>query len=452
MSDTEITPLKSGRLSALRDALDQGTLRTAHRMVNAMHPADIALLLESLPPAQREIVWEMVDPELEGDVLVELNENVRAGFIEEMGAEELVAATEGLEVDDLADLLDELPETVTQQLLHSMDQRDRERLRTVLSWPEDTAGGLMNTDTVSVRADVPIEVVLRYLRMRGELPEGTDSLFVADRRNRYLGTVPLTRLLTEDPEHLVGDCLDTEAPRIDPSTPAHEVSLLFEDRDLVSAAVVGPEGKLLGRITVDDIVDVIREEAEHSVMSMAGLDEEEDVFAPVVPSARRRLVWLGTNIMTAFLGAFVVSNFEGTIEKVAVLAALLPVVSSMGGIAGTQTVTLLIRGLALGKVEWANARWLLFKEIAVGGLNGIVVATAVAAITLVLFGRWQIAAIIAAAMLMNLLAAAAVGVLIPLALRRLRIDPALSSGVILTAFTDCIGFATLLGLGTLFLM
>jgi magnesium transporter len=452
MSDTDITPLKSGRLSALRDALDQGTLRTAHRMVNAMHSADIALLLESLPPARREIVWEMVDPELEGDVLVELNENVRAGFIEEMGAEELVAATEGLEVDDLADLLDELPETVTQQLLHSMDQRDRDRLRTVLAYPEDSAGGLMNTDTVSVRADVPIDVVLRYLRMRGELPEGTDSLFVADRRDKYLGSVPLTRLLTEDPGLLVGDCLDVEAPRIDPHTDAHEVSRLFEDRDLVSAAVVSPEGKLLGRITVDDIVDVIREEAEHSVMSMAGLDEEEDVFAPIVPSARRRLVWLGTNILTAFLGAFVVSNFEGTIEKVAVLAALLPVVSSMGGIAGTQTVTLLIRGLALGKVEWANARWLLFKEIAVGGLNGMIVAIAVAAITVVLFGRWQIAAIIAVAMLVNLLAAAAVGVLIPLALRRLRIDPALSSGVILTAFTDCIGFATLLGLGALFLV
>jgi magnesium transporter len=333
-----------------------------------------------------------------------------------------------------------------------MDQRDRDRLRTVLAYPEDSAGGLMNTDTVSVRADVPIDVVLRYLRMRGELPEGTDSLFVADRRDKYLGSVPLTRLLTEDPGLLVGDCLDVEAPRIDPHTDAHEVSRLFEDRDLVSAAVVSPEGKLLGRITVDDIVDVIREEAEHSVMSMAGLDEEEDVFAPIVPSARRRLVWLGTNILTAFLGAFVVSNFEGTIEKVAVLAALLPVVSSMGGIAGTQTVTLLIRGLALGKVEWANARWLLFKEIAVGGLNGMIVAIAVAAITVVLFGRWQIAAIIAVAMLVNLLAAAAVGVLIPLALRRLRIDPALSSGVILTAFTDCIGFATLLGLGALFLV
>ena len=436
MSDIEIKPLKSGRLAALRDALDQGTLRTAHRMVNAMHPADIALLLESLPPAQREIVWEIIDPELEGEVLLELNESVRAGVIHEMETEELVAATEGMEVDDLADLLADLPETVTQQLLHAMDQRDRERLRTVLSFPEDSAGGLMSTDTVSVRADVTIEVVLRYVRMRGELPDRTDSLFVVDRRDKYLGTIPLTRLLTEDPEHHVGDCLDIEAPRIDPATPAHEVSLLFEDRDLVSAAVVSPAGKLLGRVTVDDVVDVIREEAEHSVLSMAGLADEEDVFAAVVPSARRRLVWLGVNILTAFLGAFVVSNFEGTIERVAVLAALLPVVSSMGGIAGTQTVTLLIRGIALGKVEWANARWLLFKEIAVGGLNGMIVALAVGVITILLFGRWQVAAIVAAAMLMNLLAAATVGVVVPLALRRLRIDPALSAGVILTTFTD----------------
>ncbi len=451
MSDIEVKPLKSGRLAALRDALDQGTLRTAHRMVNAMHPADIALLLESLPPAQREVVWEIIDPELEGEVLLELNESVRAGVIHEMETEELVAATEGMEVDDLADLLADLPETVTQQLLHAMDQRDRERLRTVLSFPEDSAGGLMSTDTVSVRADVTIEVVLRYVRMRGELPDRTDSLFVVDRRDRYLGTIPLTRLLTEDPEHHVGDCLDSEAPRIDPTTPAHEVSLLFEDRDLVSAAVVSPAGKLLGRVTVDDVVDVIREEAEHSVLSMAGLADEEDVFAAVVPSARRRLVWLGVNILTAFLGAFVVSNFEGTIERVAVLAALLPVVSSMGGIAGTQTVTLLIRGIALGKVEWANARWLLFKEIAVGGLNGMIVALAVGVITILLFGRWQVAAIVAAAMLMNLLAAATVGVVVPLALRRLRIDPALSAGVILTTFTDCIGFATLLSLGALFL-
>ncbi len=443
---------KDGRLSALRDALDSGTLRQAHRMVNSLHPAEIALLLESLPPAQREVVWEFVDPELEGSVLVELNDGVRQALIEGMEAEELVAAAEGMEVDDLADLVGDLPETVTLQLLRSMDQQDRECLRTVLAWPEDSAGGLMNTDTVSVRADVTLEVVLRYLRMRGELPPRTDSLFVVDRTDRYLGTITLTQLITGDPELTVGETLDTEAPRIEPQLPAQEVAQLFQDRDLVSAAVVGVEGKLLGRITIDDVVDVIREEAEHSVFSMAGLRDEEDLFAGIVPSTQRRLLWLGINLITAFMAAAVVRSFEGTIEKVAALAALMPIVASMGGIAGTQTVTLIIRGLALGQVQWSNARWLLFKEIAVGGLNGAIWAAVVGVVTVFWFDTWQIAAIIAAAMLINLLAAAAVGVLVPLALRRLNIDPALSAGVILTTFTDCIGFATLLGLATLFLV
>ena len=442
---------KELRLGALREALTSGTLRPAQRMVAAMHPAEVASMLESLPPRQRELVWEFVDKEIEGDVLVELNENVRNELIEEMETAELVAAAEGMELDDLADLVRDLPETVTLQVLRSMDQRDRERLRTVLSWPEDSAGGLMNTDTVSVRADVTLEVVLRYLRMRGELPARTDSLFVVDRDDRYLGTVALTRLITGDPEAMVGDNLDAEAPRIDPATPAHEVSQLFQDRDLVSAAVVGVEGRLLGRITIDDVVDVIRQEAEHSVMSMAGLQDEEDLFAGIVPSTRRRLLWLGINLVTAFMAAAVVKTFEGTIEKVAALAALMPIVASMGGIAGTQTVTLIIRGLALGQVQWSNARWLLFKEVAVGGLNGLLWAAVVGAVTVAWFGTWQIAFILGAAMLVNLLAAAAVGVLVPLALRRLDIDPALSAGVILTTFTDCIGFATLLGLGALFL-
>ena len=443
---------KEGRLSALRDALDSGTLRQAHRLVNSLHPAEIALLLESLPPAQREVVWEFVDPQLEGSVLVELNDGVRQALIEGMEAEELVAAAEGMEVDDLADLVGDLPETVTLQLLRAMDQQDRERLRTVLAWPEDSAGGLMNTDTVSVRADVTLEVVLRYLRMRGELPPRTDSLFVVDRTDRYLGTITLTQLITGDPELTVGETLDTEAPRIEPQLPAQEVAQLFQDRDLVSAAVVGTEGKLLGRITIDDVVDVIREEAEHSVFSMAGLRDEEDLFAGIIPSTRRRLLWLGINLLTAFMAAAVVRSFEGTIEKVAALAALMPIVASMGGIAGTQTVTLIIRGLALGQVQWSNARWLLFKEIAVGGLNGAIWAAVVGAVTIFWFDTWRIAAIIAAAMLINLLAAAAVGVLVPLALRRMKIDPALSAGVILTTFTDCIGFATLLGLASVFLV
>ncbi len=442
---------KELQLEALRSALDGGMLRPAQRMLTGLHPAEIALLLESVPSRQRELVWNMVDPELEGDVLLELSEGVRHELIEEMETEELVAAAEGMELDDLADLVRELPETVTMQVLRSMDQRDRERLRKVLSWPEDSAGGLMNTDTVSVRPDVSLEVVLRYLRMRGELPSRTDSLFVVDRHDRYLGTISLTRIITGDPEDTVGDSLDTDAPRIEPDMPAHDVAQLFQERDLVSAAVVDSSGSLLGRITIDDVVDVIREEAAHEVMSMAGLKDEEDLFAGIVPSTRRRLLWLGINLLTAFLAAAVVKNFEATIEKVAALAALLPIVASMGGIAGTQTVTLLIRGLALGQVQWSNARWLLFKEIAVGGLNGLIWAVVVGAVTAVWFGTWQIAGIIAAAMLINLLAAAAVGVLVPLALRRLDIDPALSAGVILTTFTDCIGFATLLGLGALFL-
>ncbi|MGH8309466.1 MAG: magnesium transporter [Steroidobacteraceae bacterium] len=444
-------PDKEDRLAALRAALASGTLRSAHRMVNALHPAEIALLLESLPRAQREIVWEFVDPELEGEVLLELSEQVRSGLIEGMDAEELVAAAEGLEVDDLADLVADLPEAVTRQVLRSLDQQDRERLNAVLGYPEDSAGGLMNTDAVSVRPDVSLEVVLRYLRARGDLPERTDSLFVVDRHDKYLGAITLTRLLTEDPERTVSECLETEAPRIDPLTPAHEVAQLFQDRDLVSAAVVDTDGRLVGRITVDDVVDVIREEAEHSVLTMAGLPDEDDVFAGIVISARRRLLWLGINLATAFLAGFVVQRFESTIEKVAALAALMPIVASMGGIAGTQTVTLIVRGLALGQIQWANARWLLFKEVAVGGLNGLIWAVVVGAVTVVWLGTWKIALIIAAAMLINLLAAAGVGVLVPLALRRMRIDPALSAGVILTTFTDVIGFATLLGLGTLFL-
>ena len=443
---------KQTRLALLRQALGQGALRSAQRMVTAMHPAEVAQLLESLPPAQRDVVWEFVEPDVEGEVLVELSEQVRNDLIRDMEPAELVAATEGMQVDDLADLVAELPETVTQQLLKSMDHADRERLNRVLAWPEDSAGGLMNTDTISLRADVSVEVVLRYLRMRGELPARTDSLFIVDARNHYLGAVPLTHLLTADPDSDVGAAMDAEAPRIAPATAASEVTQLFQKRDLVSAAVVDDKGQLLGRITVDDVVDVISEEAAHSVFSMAGLHDEEDIFAGVTVSTRRRLVWLGINLLTALLASSVVRPFEGTIQKVTALATLMPIVASMGGIAGTQTVTLIVRGLALGQVQWANARWLLFKEIAVGAANGVIWAAVVGALTLGWFGTWKIAAIIAAAMLVNLLAAAIVGVTVPLALRRLRVDPALAAGVILTTFTDCIGFATLLGLGTLFLL
>jgi magnesium transporter len=451
LSEAAVKPHRTGRLAALRTAIDEGAVRSAERMINTLHPAEIAQLLESLPRNRREIVWELTDPELDGDVLIELSDEVRAQLIREMDAEELAAATEGMEVDDLADLIADLPEKVTQQLLRNMDQQDRERLSQVLSWPEDSAGGLMNTDTVSVRSDVSLEVVQRYLRMRGSLPDRTDRLIVVDRNDRFLGTVTLSSLLTDDTDKLVGACLDPEAPRIAPELPAREVAQLFRDRDLVSAAVVEESGRLLGRITVDDVVDVITEEAAHEVMAGAGLRDEEDVFASVVPASRRRILWLGINLFTASLGGLVVQRFEGTIEKVAALAVLMPIVSSMGGIAGTQTVTLIIRGLALGQVEWRDVRWLLLREVGISLLTGFAMAIVVGLATLLWQGTWKIALIIAAAMLVNLLNAAIIGVTVPLTLRRLRIDPALSAGVILTTFTDVIGFATLLGLGALFL-
>lgn len=440
------------RLRELKEALDEGTLKTAERVVNALHPADVARLLESLPTAQRLLVWDLITPESEGDILVELHEDVQQGLIGEMEDAELVAAAEGLELDDLADLVGALPEAVTRQVLRSLDQQDRDRLNTVLAFPEDSAGGLMNPDTVSVRPDVTLDVVLRYLRMRGELPQRTDALAVVDRTDRYVGMLALTRLLTEDGERTVADVLDADVTPIAPETSAHEVSLLFQGRDLVSAPVVDRDGRLLGRITIDDVVDVIREEAAHPLMGMAGLDDEADVFGGVARSARRRAVWLGVNLATAFLASWVVGLFEATIEQVVVLAVLMPVVASMGGVAGTQTVTLIIRGIALGQVQDANARWLLTKELAVGALNGLLWASVVSLVVWLWFGKWEVAAVLAAAMLINLCAAGAAGVLVPLTLRRLRIDPALAGGVVLTTVTDCIGFATLLGLGTIFLL
>jgi len=440
------------KMALLRAALDRkGSLRRAQRMINSMHAAEIASLLESLPPAKREIVWGFVDPEFEGDVLVELNDEVRNDLIGGMDAEELVAAIEDMEVDDLADLLADLPEAVNERVLKSMDAQDRERLNAVLRHGANSAGGLMNTDTVSVRPDVTLEVVLRYLRMRGELPDRTDRLFVVNREDKYLGALDVTSLLTDDPDRTVAEVMDSSIAGISAATPASEVTKLFQNRDLISAAVVAADGKLLGRITVDDVVDVIREQADHSVKSLANLQDEEDLFSAVVPSTRRRGIWLGVNLLTAFLASGVVAIFEGTIQRIVALAVLMPIVASMGGIAGTQTVTLIVRGLALGQVSWTNTRWLLLKESAVALLNGLVWAVVVGAYTMAMYKEWALAGIIFAALIINLLAAAIVGVTVPLFLKKIRVDPALASGVILTTFTDCIGFAALLGLGAMLL-
>ncbi len=438
-------------LQVAAEALESGTLRKLQRMVNDLHPAEIAHLLESMPGAQRRIVWELLDPENEGDVLVHLNEEVRTGLIRGMATHELVAATEGLDTDDLADLLQTLPNAVIQEVLRSMDQQNRQRLEQVLSYPEDSAGGLMNTDTITVRADVTLDVVLRYLRLRGELPEATDSLMVVNRFDRYLGVLPLIALLTRDADLTVAEVMDRELEGIPATMPAREVANRFERHDLVSAPVVDEQGRLLGRITIDDVVDVIRDEAEHSLLSLTGLSGEEDLFSPVFPATRRRAVWLGVNLATAFLASSVVGLFEHTIHKVVALAVLMPIVASMGGIAGSQTLTVVVRGLALDQLRDANVRWLLVKEIWVAVMNGILWALVVAAVVVVWFENLRLAAIIAAAMILNLLCAALAGVAIPLIERRMGIDPALAGTVVLTTITDVMGFLSFLGLATLFL-
>jgi magnesium transporter len=435
----------------LVELLKSGRLQPIRRMLNALHPAEIAHLLESLPPTERKLIWSLVESEVGGEVLVLLGQSVRQDLTGDMQVGDFIAAAEHMDTDDLADLIQELPDRITQQILLAMGDQDRERLESVLAYREDTAGGLMNTDTVTVRADVTLDVVFRYLRLRGELPSHTDSLFVVNRYEKFLGTLPLSSLVTSDADSTVAEIMPSEIISITVDTPATEVAQLFEIHDLISAAVIDANGKLLGRITIDDVVDLIREEAEHNLLSHAGLSEEDDVFAPVWKSTKRRALWLGINLLTALLAAWVIGNFQATLERVVALAVLMPIVASMGGIAGTQTLTLMIRGIALDQIGAQNTRWLLYKEISVGLLNGIIWSGIVAGITILWFGNLQIGGIIAAALIINLFCAALAGVSIPLALRKLSIDPALAGGVVLTTITDVIGFLTFLGLATILL-
>jgi magnesium transporter len=437
--------------AALQEALESESPVQVTDLLEELNPAEIADLLEGLPQPQRASVSDLIDPSVKGEVLLELGEEARDHLIADRSPEELAAAIESLEdVDDQADLLLSLPRGVMAQVLHILDLHKRERLEAVLSYPEDTAGGLMNTDQVTVRADVTLDVVLRYLRMRRDLPEHTDQLFVVDRHERFLGGLPLSRVLTAEVDSRVGELMNPEVQAIPADLPDREVARLFEDRDLISAPVV-EDGMLIGRITIDDVVDVIREEAEHSVMSMAGLSEEEDIFAPVVPSARRRAIWLGVNLMTAFLASWSIGLFESTLDKIVALAVLMPIVASMGGIAGSQTLTLVIRGLALGQVGATNARWLASKEVLVGLFNGVIWSFVVAIVAILWFKDYEIGGVIAAALVINLFAASLAGVAIPLILRRMGIDPALAGSVILTTVTDVVGFVAFLGLATLLL-
>ena len=436
--------------STLLQALDSGTLASVRFLLRGLSAGEIAQVLESCPPKERSILWELIDSNIESDVLQKLNEDVRVGIVAKLDTSEVAAITEGWDVDDIADVLQQLPDRVTREVLDLMSLQDRQRVETVLTYHEDSAGGLMSTDIITVRADITAEVALRYLRRHDELPEMTDSLFVVSREDLYIGKLYLRKLLTASLATPIYQIMDTDADAITADTADSEVALLFERNDWVSAAVVDEDRKMLGRITIDDVVDVIREDADHSLMVMAGLGEDEDTFTAATKAAPRRILWLGINLLTALAASVVIGQFQDTLDKVIALAVLMPVVASMGGVAGTQTLTVVIRGISLGHIQRNNMSWLISREFLLGSLNGILWAAVVAIIAGLWFNDILISAVIAAAMVINLIVAAVAGVLLPVSLKLLKIDPALAGGVALTTITDIVGFLSFLGLATIF--
>ena len=445
-------PRKPDHLKRVLAALEVGDIAPVRGILAELHPADIARILEGLPPEPRAAVWAQVNNQHMGEVLLELPEAVRADLVKLMDSPALVAVAHTLDTDDIADLIPDLPDEVIAEILFALDKQDRQRLDAVLSYPEDTAGGLMNVDAITVRENITLEVVLRYLRRRDELPEHTNRLFVVDRSDRLVGGLKVAKLLTAEPNSRVSQVMERELVKFTALTTDKEVAVGFENYNLISAPVVDENNRLLGRITVDDVVDVIRAQADRQVLAPAGLSEEEDLFAPVARSSRRRGIWLGINLITAFIASWVIGLFEQTIQQVVALAVLMPIVASMGGNAGTQTLTLVVRGLAVGTISESNARRLLSRELMIGAVNGLVWALVVAAVAVWWYGNFMIGALIAAAMVINLGFAALSGVGIPFLVRRFGVDPALASGVILTTVTDVVGFFAFLGLATLFLV
>ena len=437
-------------LAKIDQIVDPADLKRLGHMLNNLAVPDIAHHIESAPPKARRILWELLDEEFEGEVLGELSEQVQQEFLSGMDSAEVASLFEGLDADDIADIMQQLPEQVISEVLQAMDTQDRHRVESVLTYDQNTAGGLMNTDTITVRPDLTMDVVLRYLRRHEEIPEVTDNLFVVNRKDTFLGILPIRKLLTSSPNITVRELMITDVEAIPATLPDSEVAHLFERHDWVSAPVVDSDSKLLGRITIDDVVDVILDDADHSLLGLAGLSDEEETFTSVARSTPRRAIWLGINLLTAIIASSVINLFEGTIDKVVALAILMPIVASMGGVAGSQTLTVVVRGMALGQVSRNNIKWLLSKEFTVGAINSLIWALVMGVVASLWFDDIMIGVIIAAAMIINLLTAAVAGSLLPVLLKTIKIDPALAGSVVLTTVTDVTGFLAFLGLATLF--
>ena len=440
----------------INEAIEQGQPDTLGQLLEPLPPAAVARIIESLPGHERLPVWQAVSLSDKGEVLLRLHSQTRRSLIDKTEQEELISVLAAMQMDELADIDEDLPITVVNAMVQAMDVQRKQRYQMVSQYPDDSAGGLMDVDATAVRTDVTLQSVLRYLRILrsrdGELPEHLDSLMVVDRNNIYLGTLQLSDLVSLDLENLVVDVMDQGIPAIQPLTPAREVTRLFEDLDLLSAPVVDSDGTLLGRITVDDVIDVIRDENEREVLGRAGLEKHQDLFAPIARTSLHRALWLGINLATAFLAAWVIGLFEASIAEIVALAVLMPVVASMGGVAGTQTLTIVTRGLALDQIGSGNLWKLVLHELGVAVINGVVWALVVAVIAIYWFGNAALALTFGIALIIAVLTGAIAGTLVPVLLKQVGIDPALAGGVVLTTATDAIGFFAFLGLATLLLL
>ena len=440
------------KLSTIINDLEKDKATNIQNTLSSLNPSEIARLLESLTQRERNVLWQMVDQEDEGEILKELIEEVRQNLINQMNASELIAATQDMELDDLADILSDLPNQITDQVIKALDKQDQNRLESVISYDENTAGGLTNPKIISIRRGVNIDGLMKYLRNMHALPENTNYIYVINRDNQYIGAVKLVDLFTQSKEMPIEEIMDSNVKAIHADVLAEEVAIEFQDLDLISAPVTDSNNRLLGQITIDDVVDVIQDQVNSEIFNMAGLDDEDDMFAPIFISSKRRAVWLGANLVAAFIVATAVSLFQETLDQIVILAVLMPIVASMGGVAGNQTLILVIRGIAMGKIQKSNAMKLLNKEALVALLNGFIWSIVVSIFAVILFNtKWEIGIIVGLSMLINIIASAIAGVSIPFFLKRIGIDPALAGGVMMTTLTDVLGFITFLGLATLFL-
>lgn len=449
-----LEPLASDAPGAPAGGEDEETARAAalQREIADLHPADIAFLLEGLPPEERRVVWNLVKADQDGEILLEVSDAVRESLLADMDKPELLAAAEQLDAEEIADLAEDLPEDVLQEVLHRLNAEERRQVQTAMAWEDDQVGAIMDFDMVTIREDVTLETVLRYLRRLKELPEHTDKLFIVNQDMGLTGVLPIRWLLVNDPAKLVSQVMAPDANTFHPEDDVAETAQAFERYDLVTAPVVDAAGKLIGRLTINAMVDVIREESDAEVRERFGLLEDEDMFASVWRSLRNRWAWLAINLVTAFIASRVIDVFEGSIQKLVALAALMPIVAGIGGNSGNQTITMIVRALALGQVSPTSARRLLRKELGVALVNGLIWGGVIGVVAVLLYDSVPLGLVMTAAMTLNLLLAALMGVLIPMTLLRFGRDPAMGSSVMITALTDSGGFFIFLGLATLFLI